>query len=132
LDELTKDGIGSTTREVRAQLDRASLSALLNLAEGNGKRYPKVRAKFFDDARGSTTECAACLEALVAKRACDQERVRQGKELLVRVASMLTKLILRLDGGGSAHPKDDEQKSPRHPRPQIEYEYENEHEYDAE
>jgi four helix bundle protein len=55
------------TREVCDQLDRASLSTLLNTAEGNGKRQRQVRAKFFDDARGSATECAACLDALVAK-----------------------------------------------------------------
>jgi four helix bundle protein len=56
------------TREVCDQLDRASLSALLNTAEGNGKRQRPVRAKFFDNARGLATECAACLDALVAKK----------------------------------------------------------------
>ena len=40
-------------RETCDQLDRASLSALLNTAEGNGKRQTRQRAKFFDDARGS-------------------------------------------------------------------------------
>ena len=40
-------------RELREQLDRASLSALLNTAEGNGRRQGRQRAKFFDDARGS-------------------------------------------------------------------------------
>ena len=50
-------------REVCDQLDRASLSALLNTAEGNGKRQGRQRAKFFDDARGSAVECAACLDA---------------------------------------------------------------------
>src|SRR6266480_699375 len=54
-------------REVCDQLDRASISAVLNTAEGNGKRQRQVRAKFFDDARGSGTECAACLDVLVAK-----------------------------------------------------------------
>jgi four helix bundle protein len=54
-------------REVCDQLDRASLSSLLNTAEGNGKRQGKQRAKFFDDARGSAVECAACLDALAAK-----------------------------------------------------------------
>src|SRR5215472_18574730 len=55
------------TRELREQLDRASLSALLNTAEGNGRRQGRQRAKFFDDARGSAIECAACLDAPVAK-----------------------------------------------------------------
>jgi hypothetical protein len=47
-------------RELVDQLDRASMSALLNTAEGNGKRQGRQRAKFFDDARGSALECAAC------------------------------------------------------------------------
>ena len=40
---------------------------LLNTAEGNGRRQGRQRAKFFDDARGSAIECAACLDASVAK-----------------------------------------------------------------
>jgi len=66
--------------EVSDQLDRASLSSLLNTAEGNGRRQRQTRAKFFDDARGSVTECAACLDALVAKRICYERRAarRQG------------------------------------------------------
>lgn len=83
--------------EVLDQLDRASLSALLNTAEGNGKRQRQVRARFFDDARGSATECAACLDALVAKRACSEERIGEGKELLLRIVSMLSKLVQRFE-----------------------------------
>jgi len=79
--------------EVQDQLDRASLSALLNTAEGNGKRRRAVRAKFFDDARGSATECAACLDALVAKKACSPERIVEGKQMLARIVGMLTKLV---------------------------------------
>jgi len=66
---------------------------LLNIAEGNGKRQRQVRAKFFDDARGSATECAACLDAPVAKRACSSQRVADGKAMLARIVSMLTKLV---------------------------------------
>ncbi len=84
-------------REVIDQLDRASLSTLLNTAEGNGKRGTKQRARYFDDARGSATECAACLDALVAKRAVTIERVAPGKEMLVRIVSMLSKLVDRFD-----------------------------------
>lgn len=82
--------------ETLDHLDRASLSSLFNTAEGNGKRQMKTRAKFFDDARGSATECAACLDALVAKRACETNRVEDGKALLVRVVSMLSKLVDRV------------------------------------
>jgi four helix bundle protein len=82
------------------QLDRASLSALLNTAEGNGKRQRPVRAKFFDDARGSATECAACLDALVAKQVATTERIQDGKQLLLRIVSTLTGLIERFDAPG--------------------------------
>src|SRR5947208_13443847 len=85
------------TAEVCDQLDRASLSALLNTAEGNGKRQRPVRAKFFDDARGSATECAACLDALVAKGACAGVRVLEGKQKLLRIVSMLCGLVDRFD-----------------------------------
>ena len=85
------------TREVCDQLDRASLSALLDTAEGNGKRQSQVRAKFFDDARGSATECAACLDALVAKNVFGAERILEGKALLLRIISTLSGLIARFD-----------------------------------
>ena len=87
--------------EVTDQLDRASLSSLLNTAEGNGRRQRQTRAKFFDDARGSVTECAACLDALVAKGICTSEEIGDGKHLLPRIASMLTKLITRFDSSSS-------------------------------
>lgn len=93
----------SKTAEVRDQLDRAGLSALLNTAEGNGKRQRQVRAKFFDDARGSATECAACLDALVAKQAATEERVAEGKKLLLRIVSMLCGLIDRFDSSAAFH-----------------------------
>lgn len=85
------------TGEVRDQLDRASLSTLLNTAEGNGKRRGQGRAKFFDDARGSATECAACLDALVAKGAVSPERIVEGKLMLLRIVSMLCGLVDRFD-----------------------------------
>jgi four helix bundle protein len=88
------------TAEVCDQLDRASLSALLNTAEGNGKRQRQVRAKFFDDARGSGTECAGCLDALVAKRAVTEDRILEGKKLLVRIVSILCVLVDRFDTPG--------------------------------
>ncbi|HEY3416659.1 MAG TPA: four helix bundle protein [Armatimonadota bacterium] len=87
------------TREVRDHLDRACLSSLFNTAEGNGKRQMPIRGRFFDDARGSVTECAACLDALVAKGVCPVTRIQEGKALLLRCASMLTKLIDRFTNG---------------------------------
>jgi four helix bundle protein len=93
--EEVKASAGSKVREICNHLDRASLSALFNTAEGNGKRQSKLRARFFDDARGSAAECAACLDALVAKGVCTDDRVDEGKALLYRIVSMLSKLINR-------------------------------------
>ena len=108
---------GGQTREVRDQLDRASLSLLLNTAEGNGKRQRPVRAKFIDDARGSATECAACLDALVAKSVATNERVADGKQLLVRIVSMLCGLIARFDGGMVVHDEADGGEINQNPEP---------------
>ena len=93
----TKKNPETMIREVCDHLDRASLSMLFNTAEGNGKRQTKQRARFFDDARGSGCECAACLDALVAKGQCDSERVIEGKKTLLRIVSMLTKLVERFN-----------------------------------
>ena len=89
--------MSAQTRELREQLDRASLSALLNTAEGNGRRQGRQRAKFFDDTRGSAIECAACLDASVAKGFTFSERIQPGKEMLIRIVAMLTKLVERFD-----------------------------------
>ena len=102
--ENAKEVAAGKSREVCDQLDRASLSALLNTAEGNGKRRGQVRAKFFDDARGSATECAGCLDALVAKAVFAPDRIIEGKTMLLRIVSMLCGLVDRLDEtGGRLH-----------------------------
>jgi four helix bundle protein len=91
LDDASKSA-GRHRRELIEQLDRASLSVLLNTAEGNGKRQGRHRAKFFDDARGSALECAACLDAAVAKGLVSADRVCPGKQMLARVVAMLSSL----------------------------------------
>jgi four helix bundle protein len=81
--------------EVKDQLDRASTSVPLNIAEGNGKYAPKDRCRFFDIAHGSALECAAGLDILVAKGKLTAEQIRPGKEILQRVVRMLMGLIKR-------------------------------------
>ncbi len=61
---------------VKDQLDRASTSIPLNIAEGNGKFAIRDRCRFLDFARGSTLECAACLDVLVAKHLIENRRDR--------------------------------------------------------
>jgi len=94
---------------------------VLNTAEGNGKRQNRSRARFFDDARGSSTECAACLDALVAKSMAPADRIREGKEMLFRIASMLTKLVERFSDKWTV----------REHAERVEYDDEDEHEDDA-
>ena len=75
------------------QLDRASTSVPLNIAEGNAKHTAPDRCRYFDTARGSAFECAACLDLLVAKRKCTAEEVQAGKEILLEVVALLIGLI---------------------------------------
>ena len=79
------------TLAVHSQLDRAATSIPLNIAEGNGKYTAPDRCRFFDIARGSALECAACLDVLVAKKQI--QSADAGKEFLVRIISMLVGLI---------------------------------------
>jgi four helix bundle protein len=81
--------------EVKEQLDRASTSIALNIAEGNGKYALKDRCRFFDIAHGSALECAAGLDVLVAKVKLTPEEIRPGKETLQKIVRMLIGLIKR-------------------------------------
>jgi four helix bundle protein len=91
----------ATTRD---QLERASTSMALNLAEGNGKFTGPDRCRFFDISRGSALECAAALDVVVAQGRLVVE-VAQGKERLRKIVSILVGLIranpnYRLHEGG--------------------------------
>ena len=81
--------------DVKDQLDRASTSISLNIAEGNGKYNPKDRCRFFDIAHGSALECAAGLDVLVAKAKLTTQQIRPGKESLQKIVRMLMGLIKR-------------------------------------
>ena len=70
------------------QLTRASTSIVLNLAEGAGKHSKPDKRRYYLSARGSATESAALL---------DEPGHRAGKEMLVRVVSMLIKLAQSLE-----------------------------------
>jgi four helix bundle protein len=80
---------------VRDQLRRASLSCVLNIAEGAGRRSRAQKRYFHGIARGSAMESAAIVDVLrvrglVAPAECQQVRV-----VLVRVVQMLSKLERR-------------------------------------
>jgi four helix bundle protein len=77
------------------QLDRASTSIPLNIAEGNGKFSGKDRARFLEIARGSALECAACLDVLVARKLAIPEQIENAKEKLARIVQMLMGMLRR-------------------------------------
>ncbi|MDF2454850.1 MAG: ribosomal protein [Cytophagaceae bacterium] len=57
-------GNSSIPTYVKNQLGRASLSIVLNIAEGSAKLTNRDRKSFFVIARGSTFECAAIIDIL--------------------------------------------------------------------
>ncbi len=77
------------------QLDRASTSIPLNIAEGNGKFSPADRGRFLEIARGSALECAACLDVLIARRLATPDQIEQRKEQLAGIVRMLIGLLKR-------------------------------------
>jgi four helix bundle protein len=85
----------------RDQLDRASTSIVLNIAEGNGKRSHPDRCRYLDTARGSALECAACLDVLVVRKKLTQEEIAEGKVSLAAVVSLVSGLIAHF--GGNVH-----------------------------
>jgi four helix bundle protein len=84
-----------TPASLRDQIDRASASVVLTLAEGVGRVSGPDRAHFFAMARGSALECAAVLDLLAARGTLSVSAHREARVLLVRMVQMLTRLIDR-------------------------------------
>jgi four helix bundle protein len=82
-------------RPTRDQLIRASQSIALNIAEGCGKMPAADRGRFLQIAGGSARECGAILDILGRCGTLDAEAVSTGKDLLVRIVAMLTRMIER-------------------------------------
>src|SRR5437762_7509751 len=91
------DILSTTTVKAAAkdQLDRASTSVPLNIAEGNGKFSARDRARFLETARGSALECAACLDVLVARKLTNADQIGEAKAQLAGIVRMLIGLLKR-------------------------------------
>lgn len=74
------------------QFKRAAMSVPLNIAESAGCRGAGDRRRFLPIARGSTMECSAVLDVCRVLGVANEGHAEQGKALLVRVVSMLTKM----------------------------------------
>ncbi len=79
-------------RPARDQWLRASQSIPLNIAEGNGKTTVADRRRYFEIARGSTLECAAIQDVLVAGKGLHETESQEHKDELDRMAIMLSRL----------------------------------------
>ena len=77
------------------QLDRASTSIPLNIAEGNGKFSAADRGRFLEMARGSALECAACLDVLAARKLVTPKQTEPRKQQLATIVRMLIGLLKR-------------------------------------
>jgi len=113
----------SAKAAAKDQLDRASTSLPLNIAEGNGKFSAKDRARFFEVARGSALECAACLDVLLARRLASEEQVVASKEAVARIVQMLVGLLRRYSERADVL----REEGPAWP---LEHDYEHEQEHD--
>jgi four helix bundle protein len=107
------------------QLDPASTSLPLNIAEGNGKFSDADRSRFLEIARGSALECAACLDVLVVRKLIAAERIISAKEQLVRIVNMLMGMLKRFSGRAEFL-REDEGTYPDN------YDYDHEQEHDHE
>ena len=115
----------SAKAAAKDQLDRASTSIPLNIAEGNGKFSAKDRARFLEIARGSALECAAALDVLVVRKLATVDQTESAKENLVRIVQMLMGMLRRFSERGEFL-REDAQPYP------SEHEHENEHDYEGE
>ena len=111
--ELAKS-LKSLDRHLRDQLLRASQSIALNIAEGCGKLPSADRRRFLQIAGGSARECGAILDILVRCQVITDAEGKRGKELLVRIVAMLTRMM-----GAADHVRESE----------AVYEYVNGYEY---
>ena len=83
------------------QMNRASLSAALNIAESTGRYTAADRRRFLIMARGSVHECVALLDICGRKGLiCGEPSAELGKDLLT-IAKMLAGMISRLSNDDS-------------------------------
>jgi four helix bundle protein len=79
-------------RVLQDQLERASLSVILNIAEGAGRRSRRDKRRFYSIARGSAMETAAAIDVLRARHLAPESHCATARSLALRVIQMLTKL----------------------------------------
>jgi len=80
-------------KNIKDQLKRASLSIVLNIAEGAGKYTKKDKKNFYSISKGSANECVAILRILEIENLITEQQFKTCYELLLEIAKMLSALI---------------------------------------
>jgi four helix bundle protein len=81
-------------KSIKDQLQRASQSIVLNIAEGSSRFSPADRKNFFVIARGSAFECSAALDIIEASGGGEFNEV---KGLIEEISKILFKMISTLN-----------------------------------
>jgi len=82
----------SCSSDLRSKLDKSTTAIVLNIAEGNGRFTGTDQAKFFGIAYKSTVQSASLVDLATVNGSGDSSRTEKGRELLRRIAAMLTSL----------------------------------------
>ena len=82
---------------IKNQLGRASLSIMLNIAEGSAKFSNKDRRNFFVIARGSTFECASLIGFLSSENEINDELKNTLYSGFEEISKMLYTMIKNLE-----------------------------------
>lgn len=78
---------------IRDQLKRASISIVINIAEGSGKFSKADKRNFYTIARGSTYECVSLLELIFSENQISKERFDDFYAKFETLSKMLLGLI---------------------------------------
>ena len=75
------------------QLQRASTSISLNIAEGAGRYHKSDKRNYYVMARGSVYECVACFQIFMAKKLINTEQHEMFYKDLNNLARQLSAMI---------------------------------------
>jgi four helix bundle protein len=81
---------------LRDQLERASTSVVLNIAEGYGRWQPREKAHFYAIARGSLFESGAAID-LIRARGLAAAECEQARAICTRVGQLQNGLIRAME-----------------------------------
>ncbi len=78
---------------LRDQLRRASISMVINIAEGSGKFSKADKKNFYTIARGSVYECTSLFEIIIEENQINKEKFQDFYQKLETISKLLLGLI---------------------------------------